>query len=258
MIILRGKRRMREGRKEGGSRNLCAAYGFSCGCLTGIALQSVQMAILSTPRLGILSSSPRLRQELEPGRPSGVHIQLQPRGSEVPRGRVAAPSGGRSRRARMGLRSCRRRNCGQRRCSLGHVCHAMRADPRGSHCRGQPCGVIRTNHRLDFDSSPRGPLLSYPQFPFGSFPKSLPLSTLVMSQQRQITDTTEVNSHEITWDFPEGPPQYSVYHLRFWCPSPISELSDCGSASVCELSRAPSRLLTPTLEALYNMENMIR
>jgi len=50
----------------------------------------------------------------------------------------------------------------------------------------------------------------------------------------------------------EGLPQNPIYHLGSGYLSPISELSGCGSPSVGELSRTPSRLLTPTLEALCN------
>jgi len=116
---------MKEGRKEGvgtfvlSGRFLCLRHG------------NISTVLADGCIIRILSNGPELRQELEPG-PSGVHIQLQPRGSEVPWGRVAVPSGESLRRACTSLRRRRRRNCGQRRCSLGHVCHAMLADLRGS------------------------------------------------------------------------------------------------------------------------------
>ena len=70
------------------------------------------------------------------------------------------------------------------------------------------------------------------------------------------TDATEVNSHKNTQDSPESLQRNSIEHLGSGYPDSISELSDCESANVSALSRAPRGLLTLTLEALGNIENM--
>ena len=74
-----------------------------------------------------------------------------------------------------------------------------------------------------------------------------------ISQQSQTTDATEVDTQPTgnSWDFSEelpGEPLGTGYL------QPISELSDGDTTSA--LSSAPSRMLTPTLEELSNMESM--
>ena len=57
-----------------------------------------------------------------------------------------------------------------------------------------------------------------------------------------------------SWDFPGELPGHSIDSLRSRYLQPISDLSDGDSTSA--LSSAPSRILTPTLEALSKMESM--
>ena len=75
-----------------------------------------------------------------------------------------------------------------------------------------------------------------------------------MSQQSQTTDVTEVDSKPSSWDFPGELPGQSMESLGKGYLQPISELSDGDSVSA--LSKAPSGMLAPTLEALSNMESM--
>ena len=70
----------------------------------------------------------------------------------------------------------------------------------------------------------------------------------------QSTDTTEVDSQVNPWEFPEQLPENSMESLTSGYLQPISELSDADSTSA--LSSAPSGILTPSLEALSNMESM--
>jgi len=70
----------------------------------------------------------------------------------------------------------------------------------------------------------------------------------------QSTDATEVDSQVNAWEFPEQLPGSSMDTLTSGYLQPISELSDGDSTSA--LSSAPSGILTPTLDALSNMESM--
>ncbi|PUU83593.1 hypothetical protein B9Z19DRAFT_1118946 [Tuber borchii] len=75
-----------------------------------------------------------------------------------------------------------------------------------------------------------------------------------MSQQSQTTDATEIDLQPNSWDLPGDLPSQSMESLGTGYLQPISELSDGDSASA--LSSALSGMLTPTLEALSNMESM--
>jgi len=75
-----------------------------------------------------------------------------------------------------------------------------------------------------------------------------------MSQPSQTTDATEVDLQPDSWDFPGELPGQSMESLGTGYLQLISELSDGDSAIA--LFSAPSGMLTPTLEALSNMESM--
>ena len=75
-----------------------------------------------------------------------------------------------------------------------------------------------------------------------------------MSQQSQTTDATQVDSKPSSWDFPGELPGQSMESLGKGYLQPISEISDGDSVSA--LPKALSGMLTPTLEALSNMESM--
>jgi len=75
-----------------------------------------------------------------------------------------------------------------------------------------------------------------------------------MSQQSQKTDATEVDMEPNTWDLPGELPGNSTDLLGSGYLQAISDLSDGDCMS--SLSSAPSGILTPTLEALSNMESM--
>ena len=75
-----------------------------------------------------------------------------------------------------------------------------------------------------------------------------------MSEHSQTTDATEVDMQPNSWDLPGDMPGNSIEELGSRYLQPISDLSDGDSTSA--LSSAPSGMLTPTLEALSNMESM--
>jgi len=69
-----------------------------------------------------------------------------------------------------------------------------------------------------------------PIFSFKHFRMSFAL-TMAMSQQRQRTDATEVDSQHNTWDFPEGLPGNSIDPLGSGYLQPVLGLLDGDSAS---------------------------
>ena len=69
-----------------------------------------------------------------------------------------------------------------------------------------------------------------------------------------MTDATEVDMQPNIWDFPGELPGNSIDPHRSGYLQPTLDLSDGDSTS--PLSNAPSGILTPTVEALSNMESM--
>lgn len=83
---------------------------------------------------------------------------------------------------------------------------------------------------------------------------ALTLVTVIMSQQSQTTNTSEVDVQPNTWDFRGELQGNSINSLGSGYLHPILDLSDSESTSA--LSSTTSGILTPTLEALSNMESI--